>query len=205
MSKLKALIRKVKIDYREFQATNQPMSEPWKTPKEKKDYAGLLTGSGLKHVRTSFGQAYKLWKLQITTPSKASEIIENFGKEKASNVTSEFDEELNKLTENMKKISEKDVATKTNELGENFKKNTKDTIQIFQENKENMKEFAYDRLKIMSDALRAFNQGYQEGKTLGENEALEKSPEELYDDVISKPLQDKLNKTMENLKKAADN
>ena len=212
MSRIVSILKKIKLDYKEFQITNQSMSEPWKENQQSKgmNIFSLFSFSGLNHFRISFGHAFKLWKLQIINRDEASHVIENFGKETNtkndnSNDPNEVNQEFLKIADNIQNMTKDDITNKTNDINKNFKKNTKDTLQIYHDNKENMKEFTYDRLKIMSDALRAFNEGYQEGKTIGENEALEKSPEELYDDVLSKPIQDKINNAMKNIKKATDN
>ncbi len=142
----------------------------------------------------SMANARRIWKLQLTNPQEAIRQIEAKGKEEKGEDTLRQGLEEAISPESIEKFQET-AADVASGAAERFKKNSKDAAQIFSENKEDAKEFVYDRLKIMSDALRSFNAGYQEGKAVGQEDALQKSPEELYSDIVQ-PLQKSFSEKM---------
>jgi hypothetical protein len=208
MKRISILAKKVRADYREFQALHQPMAEPWKKEEETvrlKEYSI----SGLKEYfgrRTeNYKDAVEVWKLQLRNPDAAirklkGESVE--GKKQGSDgLLSKGLAEINN-PENMEKL-QKSATDVASAAVDRFKTNTREAKRLVEDNKEDAKEFVYDRLKIMSDALRSFNAGYQEGKSTGQADAMSKSPEELYTDIVQ-PLQQKLSKHVEDVVKKHD-
>jgi len=205
MKRIVGLVKKVRTDYKEFQMLHQPMAEPWKK-KEEEIKLKEFSVNGLKEYigqRTSnYGDAISVWKLQLGNPDAAVRKLNGEEEKKPStdDLLSKGLAEINPRNIEKLQNSATDVASSA---VDRFKTNTREAKKLVEDNKEEAKEFVYDRLKIMSDALRSFNAGYQEGKSVGQADAMSKSPEELYTDIVQ-PLQEKISKHVEDVVKKQD-
>lgn len=210
MKRIADFTKKVRVDYAEFQRLHQPIAEPWRK-EDKVIKLESYSWSGLKKYveqRTeNYEDAVKVWKLQLRNPDAAIKILNGESdndKEKGSTGSDLVEKGLAELKnpENVEKL-QKTATSIASTAVENFKNNTKEAKRLVEDNKEDAKEFVYDRLKIMSDALRNFNLGYQEGKAQGQADAMSKSPEELYADIVH-PLQQKISRHVEDVVKNHD-
>ena len=146
-------------------------------------------------------KAVKVWKVQLTNPTKALDMLNSADTkehnptnvETLQSIDTDTELKLNALRDSAQKIS--------NESIDRFRSNTASLKEIVNNNKQDMKEFLYERLKIISDALRSFNIGYAEGKAKGYEDGLSKSPEDIFQEVVL-PIKAKVN---EHVKRAINN